>query len=84
MKRLLAALSLALALGVGGAAMAEPTPPRFGDGVQSKRAPIQAPKDRPAQGSPYNWKQMGFAAVLMLATLGGLLVAIRRATRHKR
>ena len=90
MKKFLAAVAVCWALALGaGAARAqpqpEPQPPaKFGDGVPSKRAPIQAPKDRPAQGSPYNWRQMGYAAALIAITGIGLVVIIRRATRQKR
>lgn len=99
MRRLLAALVVWGAFALGGvrAASADPTPPaaeqpttkpppaaKFGDGVQSKRVPIQAPKDRPAQGAPYNWTQMAYGAVIMVLMLGVLLYIIRRSTRDRR
>lgn len=92
MRRLLAAIAVwgALALGAGRAAQADPPPAakepaaKFGDGVQSKRVPIQAPKDRPAKGAPYNWTQMAYGAGVMLIMLGGLLYIIRRSTRGRR
>ncbi|HUS67412.1 MAG TPA: hypothetical protein VMZ28_22905 [Kofleriaceae bacterium] len=92
MRRLLAAIAVwgALALGAGRAAQAEPPAAKeqpaakFGDGVQSKRVPIQAPKDRPAKGAPYNWTQMAYATVLMLLMLGGLIYIVRRSTRDRR
>ena len=93
MSRLLAAVAVwwTLALGAGAAAaQAEPPaaappsePAKFGDGEQSKRAPIQAPKDRPATGAPYNYRQMAYAAVIMLVMLGGVLLLIRRARRDR-
>ena len=84
MRRVVAALAVCWVLG-GGVALAEPpTRPTFGDGQQSKRAPIQAPKDRPAQGAPYNWRQMAYAGVIMVIMLGGVLYLIRRSSRDKR
>jgi hypothetical protein len=85
MRTPLATMALWIALSLGGArtAGAEP-PPRFGDGVQSKRVPIQAPKDRPAKGAPYNWTQMAYGAGVMLIMLAGLLYIIRRSTRDRK
>jgi hypothetical protein len=93
MRRLLASIAVwsVLALGAGPAAHADPppavappsAPAKFGDGEPSKRAPIQAPKDRPAQGAPYNWTQMAFGGAIMLLMLGGVLLLIRRARRDR-
>ena len=62
--------------------LADP-PAKFGDGVQSKKVPMQAPKDRPAKGAPYNWTQMAYGAVIMVLMLALLLYIIRRSTRDK-
>jgi hypothetical protein len=50
----------------------EPAADEFGDG-QAGRA-----TRTPAVGAPYNWRQMGFAAAIMLAMLGFVVWLVRR------
>jgi hypothetical protein len=46
---------------------------RWGDGRVA-----QDPRKVPARGEPYNWRQMGFGAVIMLAMLAFVVWLIRR------
>jgi len=52
---------------------------RWGDG----RA-LQDPSKVPAQGSPYNWRQMGLGVVIMAIMLVFLIWLVRRETRGRR
>ena len=80
-------MTLALLLWSGGVAMAQEAPSadakadKWGDGdapegfVRSKE---------PAKGdSPYNWKQMAYASLVMLASAGGLYVLIKKNARKE-
>ena len=51
---------------------------RWGDG----RA-LQDPSKVPAQGSPYNWRQMGLGVVIMAIMLAFLIWLVRRETRGR-
>lgn len=57
-------------------AAAEPGSARWGDGRASRN-----PRQQPALGSAYAWRQMVMAAVIMLAMLGVVVWIIRRQTR---
>ena len=48
----------------------------WGDGKS-----VTDPRDRPAQGEPYNWRQMAFGLAVMLAMLAFVVWLIRRQTR---
>jgi hypothetical protein len=94
--RALSLLVLCAALGAGGqlagAQTAQPAPSaaparagaapaagqRWGDGRASTD-----PRKRPAHGSPYNWTQMGLAAILMAIMLAFVVWLIRRETRGR-
>jgi hypothetical protein len=49
---------------------------KWGDG----RA-VQDPRDKPAEGAPYRWRQMFFAGLLMLVMLAGVVWIVRRSKR---
>jgi flagellar biogenesis protein FliO len=51
---------------------------RWGDGRT-----VQDPRKEPALGDPYNWRQMGFAVLIMLLMLAFLVWLIRRHTRRR-
>jgi hypothetical protein len=57
---------------------ARPGSARWGDGRASRN-----PRQQPARGAPYAWRQMTLAAVIMLAMLGVLVWVIRRQTRAR-
>ena len=46
---------------------------RWGDGRVA-----QDPRKVPARGEPYNWRQMGFGAVIMLVMLAFVVWLVRR------
>jgi hypothetical protein len=50
----------------------------WGDGKS-----VTDPRDRPAKGSPYAWRQMAFGVAIMLAMLAFVLWLIRRQTRTR-
>ncbi len=79
--------------GVPGAAMAQKDAPaqqevsadagaagrdRWGDGRVA-----QDPRKVPARGAPYNWRQMGFGAVIMLVMLAFVVWLVRRTKTRK-
>jgi hypothetical protein len=43
----------------------------------------QDPRKVPARGEPYNWRQMGFGAVIMLVMLAFVVWLIRRTKRRQ-
>ncbi len=53
-----------------------PSGERWGDGRT-----VQDPRKEPARGAPYNWPQMGFAAVIMALMLAFVVWLIRKQTR---
>lgn len=50
----------------------------WGDGKS-----VTDPRDRPAQGEPYAWRQMAFGVAIMLAMLAFVVWLIRRQTRTR-
>jgi hypothetical protein len=44
---------------------------------------VTDPRDKPAQGAPYNWRQMAFGLAIMAAMLAFVLWLIRRQTRTR-
>jgi uncharacterized membrane protein len=52
--------------------------PRWGDGKTDGTQPIE----EPARGSPYNYTQMAYGSVIMLAMLAFTIWLIRRHTRR--
>ena len=62
----------------GAASTAEQGSARWGDGEASRN-----PRQQPARGAPYAWRQMMLAAVVMLAMLGVVVWIIRRQTRAR-
>lgn len=95
LSRVARALSLAVVLGLASApllAAAEALPAKetaaaktkSGDELWGERNPPDhyVRSKEPAKGKdPYNWLQMGYAALVMLAVAGGVVLLIRRATR---
>jgi len=85
------AVCAALALGGGaGAAMAQSDAPAAqqvvgsdagaagkGDHWGDGRA-VRDPRKAPARGEPYNWRQMGFGALIMLVMLAFVVWLVRR------
>lgn len=61
---------------VGAAPTAAQGDGRWGDGEASRN-----PRQQPARGAPYAWRQMVLAAAIMLAMLGVVVWIIRRQTR---
>jgi hypothetical protein len=54
------------------------TAPKWGDG----RATTD-PAEQPARGAPYNWRQMGFGAIVMALMLAFVIWLVRRETRGR-
>ena len=59
-------------------ATATPSERKWGDGKA-----VRDPRKQPAKGDPYNWRQMGFAVILMVAMLAFLIWLVRRQTRDR-
>ena len=64
--------------GEAGAPAAAPGGARWGDGRASRN-----PRQQPAHGAPYAWRQMVLSAAVMVAMLGVLVWIIRRQTRAR-
>lgn len=87
------AVCAALALGGGtGAAMAQSGAPAAQQEVSSDAGAgkgdhwgdgraVRDPRKAPARGEPYNWRQMGFGALIMLVMLAFVVWLVRRQTR---
>ena len=41
------------------------------------------PAEQPARGAPYNWRQMGFGAIIMALMLAFVIWLVRRETRAR-